>query len=200
MLSRRAILLAALANLVSETGIAEAAKPLTFEQVQQVVDRELHKSHRDVPGCLLSRGDVTAVLAELQRQGWQPTNEKQIIDATLPDQHFLVRMLREPRAKAFVATVSKLPNGYDRVEHLSRLPDGPSMIDRLIDTPDGAKMIEYMATTDGGRNLGDMLSASPNGEGFNKPTGHLYTRDDLISRLRKGQPKGTTVKKSPKGK
>jgi hypothetical protein len=200
MFARIVALLAVTFASVTAIDTAASAKALTFDKVEAVVDAELQKLNRSAPGALLARGDVAAVLAELKRQEWEPSDPNSIVEDALPDQHFLVRMLREPRSKAFASSVGKLPRGYDRLEHLSRLSDGQSMIDRLIDTPDGAKMIEYMATTDGGRNLGDMLSQSPNGANFNKATGHLYTRDDLIERLRKAQPKTVATKEKPKGK
>jgi hypothetical protein len=46
-------------------------------------------------------------------------------------------------------------------------------------------MITYMATTPGGKNLGAMMAGTPQGTDLNKPTGRLYTADDLLALVKK---------------
>jgi hypothetical protein len=51
----------------------------------------------------------------------------------------------------------------------------------LIRDPGGDTMLAYMATTPGGKNLGAMMAGTPKGTNLNKPTGRIYTADDLLA-------------------
>ena len=50
-------------------------------------------------------------------------------------------------------------------------------------TKDGDKMIEYLATTKGGKNMSSMMAQARGGVDLNKPTGRIYTADDLVAVL-----------------
>jgi len=80
--------------------------------------------------------------------------------------------------------ISKYPGAYDRMDHLSQLPRGQRMLGDLVKGPDGYKMIEYMATAKGGQQLGKMLSETPKGHHFNRPTGRIYTAEQLLAQLK----------------
>ena len=49
----------------------------------------------------------------------------------------------------------------------------------------GDEFIEYLATTNSGRNLGQMMAGTKRGTNLNKPTGRIYTADDLLAVLKK---------------
>ena len=44
-------------------------------------------------------------------------------------------------------------------------------------------MFAYMVTAPGGQVLGQQLSNTKEGRDFNKPTGHIYTAEQLLKRL-----------------
>jgi hypothetical protein len=55
----------------------------------------------------------------------------------------------------------------------------------LIRDPKGDDLITYLATTKGGHNLGKMMGGVRGGVDLNKPTGRIYTTNDLLTVLKK---------------
>lgn len=82
-------------------------------------------------------------------------------------------------------TVSGLPLAYDRLDRLARLPLGKQTIHDMIHKAGGAELVKYLTTAKGGKELGKMLARAPKPKGhdFNKPTGRIYTVDQLLDRL-----------------
>lgn len=172
--------------LLTATGKATAEDKQTllpkFQKIERVIIKTL-TSEGINPNDLISQSNVASVMKELARRGWQVPDAKEIVDSALPDDSFLVRRLAQPDAAEFKKDVADLPGGYDRLDRLSRMWHGEETINALVKGPDGYKMIQYMTTTSGGANLGDQLSDAPNGQGFNKMTGRIYTGGELIGRI-----------------
>ena len=63
-------------------------------------------------------------------------------------------------------------------------PQGQSIVRDLVRQKDGDKMIEYLATTKGGKNMSGMMAQARGGVDLNKPTGRIYTADDLVAALK----------------
>jgi hypothetical protein len=80
--------------------------------------------------------------------------------------------------------IARLPGAYSRLDRLSTIPRGKTIVRDLIRQPDGHKFIEYLATTQGGHNLGGMMDHARKGVDLNKPTGRIYTADDLVGVLK----------------
>jgi hypothetical protein len=80
--------------------------------------------------------------------------------------------------------IADQPGTYSRIDRLSTIPRGQQTIRDLVRMKDGDKLVDYMATTKGGRNMGGMLSGARGGVDLNKPTGRIYTADDLIAAIK----------------
>jgi hypothetical protein len=46
--------------------------------------------------------------------------------------------------------------------------------------------------------MGEMLSQAPNGKGFNKPTGRIYTETQFIARLKQSYASAQKARAKPK--
>lgn len=163
-----------------------AAEPVELpklEQVRSLVSATLASERDYRPGDLLRRSQVEAVLRRLEAEGWKVAEGGEILAATLEDGAFLVQALGSKKGRAFMRKVAAQSDGYDRLERLSKLPDGKRIVNRLIKGPDGERLIEYLTASSGGRELGRMLSKTPRGGGFNRPTGRVYTEEQLLQRL-----------------
>jgi hypothetical protein len=164
---------------------AKHEKPLPkFADAREMIVRYFENLPGYQPGGILARGEVEPLFEPLKLLGWQVSEWKSITDRVPADDGFLVRQLRTPEGRKFMAHVSTYPLGYDRLDRLAKLPRGPELIRQFIRGPEGYKMIEYMTETPSGNNLGGMLSQSPNGKDFNKPTGQIYTLDALLDVLK----------------
>jgi hypothetical protein len=74
---------------------------------------------------------------------------------------------------------------YAHLDRLSTITRGETIIRDLVRTKDGDKMIQYLATTKGGKNMSGMMAQTRGGVDLNKPTGRIYTADDLVTALTK---------------
>ena len=138
-------------------------------------------------GNLITRDQVEPLLGRLRGMGLALPDAKQVLRDVLPADGFLPQQFASPAGRSFMRQISSFPNAYDLLDRLSRLPRGRQTIRDLIRGPDGYKMLQYMSTTQGGRQLAKMLSNSPGAGDFNKPTGRIYTAEDLLRRLKQSR-------------
>jgi len=176
---------AAVAALLGWAALA-AAEPTRpdFATVAQAIVGHLQSQPGYRPGDLLSQTQVAAALAVAAGVGWDVPQPESIISRALPDDSFLVREFSTPAGRRFMRKIAKQPGAYPRTDRLSTIAGGEAAIRILIRDPGGDKMIEYMATTRGGRNLGKMMAGAQRGVDLNKPTGRIYTADDLLVALK----------------
>jgi hypothetical protein len=133
---------------------------------------------------LITRSQIEKVVAKLVSDGAKISDPGSIAKRGLADDSFLVRELSTPSGKRFMRKVSAHSGGYSHLDRLSTSPRGESVVRDLMRTKDGDLMIEYLATTKGGKNMGNMMSNAPGGVSLNKPTGRIYTADDLMAALK----------------
>ncbi len=155
-----------------------------FAAIDGIVRRQLATETDYSPGDIITRSQVQAVLESVQSAGWKVPGVDGIVKDALEDQAFLPRNLRTEAGLKFMQHIKRDPGAYDRLDRLSAMPHGRQDILAMIKGPDGWKLIDYMTKSEGGENLGKQLSNAPTGRHFNKPTGRIYTEDDLIRRLK----------------
>lgn len=139
--------------------------------------------HRN--GDLIRQSQIDAVLKNVATAGWKVNNAKQIVELGLPDGSFLVRELSTPAGKKFMRKVAARAGGYSQLDRLSKIPRGEQLVRDMIRSPNGDDLITYLATTQGGHNLGKMMAGVRGGVDLNKPTGRIYTANDLLAVLKK---------------
>jgi hypothetical protein len=167
-----------------------------FSKVSAEVERDLRASKDYRSGDIISRDEVEAVFERLKQLGWNVRDRKEIAEETLANDSFLVRELRTEDGHRFMRQISSFPNAYDRLERLAGLADGERIVQRLIAGPDGYKMMEYLTEASGGEQLGQMLSEAPQGQDFNRPTGRIYTAQQLLERLKTSHERASASKKA----
>ena len=135
-------------------------------------------------GDLITRSSAKALMAELTKLGWEPSDADELVGRVPGEDEFLPTVLGTPSGKRFMRSISKYPDGYDRLDRMAVMPHGKKAIRDLIAGPDGYKLIQYMTSTAGGKEMGKMISRAPTGAGFNRPTGRIYTAAEIIDALR----------------
>ncbi len=166
----------------SQATDSQGAKTPSFATVTAGVHKALTRDPEYRSGDLISASQVTTVLSEVKRLGWQVPDAKRLLERVPSDDEFLTTALKNERGRPFMRQVSKLHDGYDRVDRLSRMPQGRNTVEALIRGPDGYKMIEYMTTAKGGKELGAMLGNARHTD-FNGATGRIYTEQQLVNEL-----------------
>lgn len=179
-------LLAAIGVLL--VGSAQAAPPPKIPEFG-VIANEVQRYFASQPdfrgGDLIHRSQIEAVLKNVAATGWKMDSAQQIVELGLPDNSFLVRELSTPTGKKFMRKVATRTGGYSHLDRLSTIPRGERIVRDLIRDPKGDDLITYLATTQGGHHLGKMMGGVRNGVDLNKPTGRIYTANDLLSVLKK---------------
>jgi hypothetical protein len=170
--------------LVPAASAVPPAKP-DFDKVSQTVIAYFQSQPDHQRGDLISQRDVKAALAQISEIGWDVPSQEKIVNRVLADSSFLIRELSTPDGRKFMRKLSGQPGTYTRLDRLSTISNGQDTIRTLIHDPGGQDLIIYMATTAGGKKLGKMMAGTQGGVDLNKPTGRIYTADQLIEELKK---------------
>ncbi len=181
-LLRPATLLLGLAAVAIGTTAAAGEFP-GFADVEGVVHKELAARPGYQSGDVLARSEVHNILTQIGKLGWNVKEGPQIEALVLEDSHFLIRQLRTKRGTRFMRKIAKMPDGYSRLEHLYKLSGGKQIVHDLIRGKGGWEMINYLSKSRGGKNMGRQLTHGPGGRDFNKPTGRIYTAEELTKAL-----------------
>jgi hypothetical protein len=180
-------LLICLAVAISMADFAVAAprlQPLDDRALAKVVDEFFLSQPGYQNGDLITRSQIEKVVAKLVSDGVTIKNPENVAKLGLADDSFLVRELSTPNGKRFMRKIAPRAGAFSHLDRLSTIPRGQTTIRDLVRTKDGDKMIEYLATTKGGKNMGGMMAQARGGVDLNKPTGRIYTADDLVTALK----------------
>jgi hypothetical protein len=182
---QRLLLSAALAIYMAEFILA-APRPKAPDDraVAKVVDEFFASQPGYEKGDLITRSQIEKVVAKLVSHGVKISDPSSIVKLGLADDSFLVRELSTPNGKRFMRKIAPRSGAFSHLDRLSTIPRGQSVIHDLMVTKDGDKMIEYLATTKGGKNMGGMMAQARGGVDLNKPTGRIYTADELVAALK----------------
>jgi hypothetical protein len=162
----------------------QGTKRPSFAAITAAVHKSLTRDADYRSGDLLSASQIRTALGEAKQLGWQPPDDTKLLGRVASDDEFMVTALKSDRGTPFMRQVSKMHNGYDRVDRLIRMPQGRQTVERLIQGPDGYKLIEYMTSSRGGREMGSMLGRARD-QDFNGSTGRIYTEQQLLDELKK---------------
>ena len=169
------------------------AAPRPHAQDDRAVAKVVDEFFASQPGFqkddLITRSQVEKVVAKVISDGVKISDPASVVQRGLPDDSFLVREFSTPNGKRFMRKIAPHAGGYSHLDRLSTIPRGQSLIRDLMRTKDGDKMIEYLATTKGGKNMGDMMAQVRGGVDLNKPTGRIYTAEDLVTALKEAMAK-----------
>lgn len=147
----------------------------TADQLTRAIDRWFAAQDNYEPGDLITRSQVSAVLGKLADAGAKIPDAEKIADLALDDNSALIRQLSTPAGRKFMRRLANDPGAFANLDRFSRAQGGEHIIGQLIGEKGGDKLIEYMALP-GGRK---MLASVPGAGDPNKPTGRIYTVDDL---------------------
>lgn len=177
-----------IALAVSMIGISASAQRSTSapsdNQLAHMVESYFATVDGYQKGDLITEAQIGKALAKLNSAGIKVPNAGAIADLGLSDDSFLVRELSTAEGRLFMRRLGKYPGTFSHLDRLSTIPRGQTLIRQLERQKDGEQMILYLTTTKGGQNMGDMMSQARGGVDLNKPTGRIYTVDDLVAAIK----------------
>jgi hypothetical protein len=136
-------------------------------------------------GDLITQSQIAAAVDRVADAGAELPDADRLVERGLADNSFLARQLSTPAGRKFMRKVARQRGGFSRLDQLSSISSGQSIVRDLIRERGGDKLIEYLTTTRGGRKLGGTLAGGRHGADLNKPTGRIYTAEDLIVELKR---------------
>jgi hypothetical protein len=163
---------------------AQRAPAAHRPDAMSVIETCLAKTPDYQPGDLITRSQIEKVLAKLRASGFKVNEAEEIAKLGLADDSFLARELSTAEGRQFMRKLAQHPGTFSHLDRLSTIPRGQSLVRDMIRQKDGDKLVEYLATTKGGKNMGSMMAQARGGVDLNKPTGRIYTVEDLIAALR----------------
>lgn len=181
----RAVTAAVCLLSASSNVAAQAPTRPDFRVVVQALEAYFSTQPDHQAGDLITASQIDAALASVANAGWDVPNASAIVMLGLADNSFLARELSTPAGKKFMRKIARQPGAYPRLDRLSSISSGQAIVRDLIRRPGGDELVTYLATTKGGHNLGESLAATPRGVDLNKPTGRIYTADDLVWALKR---------------
>jgi hypothetical protein len=168
---------------------AFSASPPRLAEAKAIAEQHLRSLENYAPGDLISRGDVEPIFNELLSRGL-PVNDiaEELYDEFIPDNSFLLKLLRTEDGRKFMRQVNRFPQAYDRLERLSWVPAGQEILRELVASPDGASLFKAMLEPAGLEATARLLESDPRGKNYSLPTGHVHTAAQFLKRLEKKFP------------
>jgi hypothetical protein len=170
--------------MIESAAAAPRTQAASDRAVAKVVDTYFASQPGYQNGDLITRSQIEKVVAKLVSDGVKITDPGNVAKLGLADDSFLVRELSTPDGRRFMRKIAQRNGSYSHLDRLSAIPRGQQLIRDLARQKDGDKLIEYLATTKGGKNMGSMMAQARGGVDLNKPTGRIYTADDLVAALK----------------
>jgi len=159
-----------------------------FEAVRLAVAESFAREPDYQPGDFVTRKQVEKALDLVERSApgsLKRDDRDKLVKAAVDDRSFLAEQFRSPQSKPFMRRVSTLPGGFDLLDRMGQMAHGRSTVTRLARGPDGYKLLQYMLQSKGGAELERMLAKDPGNADFTKPTGKIYTVEQLLAALKK---------------
>jgi hypothetical protein len=171
-----------MATAVPTEAAPQSAQP-DFNFVVQTLKDHFGSLPDYQPSDLLTQSQVADALKKLQQAGWKISAAESLVKLAVADESFLAKEFSTSAGRTFMRKISRHPGAYSQVDRLSSISRGQKILRDLIRQRGGDEFVEYLTTTKGGRNLGDMLAGAQQGVDLNKPTGRIYTANDLVAAL-----------------
>ncbi|MBM4003697.1 MAG: hypothetical protein FJ295_10480 [Planctomycetes bacterium] len=186
----------------TESAAGEAPLP-PWSEMRLLIESTLDAGARRDKNDLLSRSDLTPIFDTLRKKGWTVSDREAITGRTLADGHVLVQQLRSPQGTRLMRKISGEERIYDRLDRITTASGGEALIRDLIKLPDGER---YALRKQGVAvpNLLDLLPKDSSAQtrtirGFDKSTGKIYTRAQLLQQLEKSHESDSRAKETQAG-
>ena len=149
---------------------------------------EFVAKHKVPTNEIISRRDVLPLVAVLESEG-MILDRKKLMEVIPADQSALVQLLRTENGRKFIGQTSNNKLMFDRLERISNEPGGKRLLSDIMKLPDAARY----AKIDTGRGVPDLIDVLPKSgssktrrvKDYKKPTGRLYTFNDVVGYLAK---------------
>lgn len=184
------LILACLSTSWCSFSSADESKPpdqISTSEFRRVVAKFFHDNELQ-RNAIITQRDVRPLLGTLKSQG-MILDQKELMQMIPGDDSALVRLLRTPNGRKFMGQTSNNKLMFDRLERITNEPGGKRLLRDLMKLPDAARY----AKIDTGPGVPDLIDFLPKigssktrrVKDYKKPTGNLYTFNDVVEYLAK---------------
>ena len=164
----------------AETRAGRLASAHRFADVEKAVRDTFAELPNHRADDIITQGEVVVALRQVRQAGWKIPEPEKVLERVLPDGDYLVAQLRTRHGRRFMSKVGGRKLMYDQLDRVSRVPGGKALVRDLPKLPDAAvqatQLEQFLPKMGSGRRR--------RVKDFNKPTGRIYTVDQLVAALR----------------
>ncbi|MCO6457986.1 MAG: hypothetical protein J5I93_22000 [Pirellulaceae bacterium] len=158
---------------------ADPGRP-PFSEIEAAVRQSFAGEGPRQANDIISRGQVARALKQVEQTGWIVPESEQLLRRVLADDDLLVRSLRTRDGRRLMSRVGGQRLMYDQLDRVAREPGGAALVRDLPRLPDAHLQAQH---------LEQFLPKIGSGRArrvpdFDRPTGHIYTVDQLLAALR----------------
>ncbi len=180
---RPAIALLAAATFLSPAKAAEPVPPVPpFSSVERFVRQQFKAAQRD-PRDLITKSDAKAILDVLNERGMRFRELKLDFDVYVPDNHFLVPLVKSPEFREALKSCTNPALLYDRLDRLSSFPEGQKLARKLIAQHD-VRQFDQLCSTQGNEELTRAYGHRTAFKNLEITSGRVYTLAGFLDHLR----------------
>jgi hypothetical protein len=177
-------------GILMEVGVGSAApRESQPGDIQRTVDAFFATLPDYRAGDIISRSQIEKAIGAVEGAHGKVKGADAIVEKGLADNSFLIRELSSTTGKKFMRKVGRHVGAYARLDRLSSISGGQKVVRDLIRQPGGDELLTYMTTTKGGHKLGRQMAGVQRGADLNKPTGRIYTAEELIAEFERSEVK-----------
>jgi hypothetical protein len=134
-------------------------------------------------GDIVSQGQVKPLLVKLAKAGWKVSDEKALLAQICPDDDFVVRQLRTKSGQKFMRSTGGSAEQYDYLRRLAETKGGDRTVADILKLPNGSEVLSSLVESKAGKDISRRLAEGPRTQGYNTPTGMLYTETQILTRI-----------------
>lgn len=134
-------------------------------------------------GDIVSHGQVKPLLDQLAKAGWKVSDRDALLAQISADNDLIVAQLRSKSGVKFMRKLGGSAEQYDRLRRLAETKGGDRTVSDIMKLPNGNDVLAALVESKAGKDIARQLSKGPRTRDFNKPTGYLYTQEQVMARL-----------------
>jgi hypothetical protein len=101
----------------------------------------------------------------------------------------LVRQFGTPKGREFMRKISGKPENFAHLHRLAETANGARQVQDLMKLPNGPDVLTALVSSPQGHDISRRIAAGPRTRNYDKPTGRIYTQQQLVARLRESYAK-----------
>jgi hypothetical protein len=163
---------------------ADATAMPDWKTVEDAAKKHFRALPNYKPGDILSQGQIKPLVAQLAKQGWKISDQRDLLAQICPDNDFVVEQLRTKNGQKFMRSTGGSAAQYDYLRRLAETKGGNRQVADILKLRNGNDVLSALTKSKAGKDISRRLADGPRTQGYDKPTGYIYTEAQVLERLK----------------